>query len=146
MFSSYTCYGGLGINNCVKYASSAFQSSQEDSVLLIDTIINHGRVYLVDHLVHVDAVHIHVTRDHQDQSRLLLSSLLSGLPSLTTRAVQRAFAFCTSGWLNVLLLAHHHFDLSAQQFCDALCLRYHCMPTVFDACMLCIMGVEEILV
>ena len=81
------------------YASSAFQSSQVDSVLLIDTIVNHGRVYLVDHLVHVDTVHIHVTRDHEDQSCLLLSSSLGGLPSLTTCAVQRAIAFCTSAWL-----------------------------------------------
>ena len=70
--------------------------------------------------------------------RLLLSSLLPGLPSLTSRAIQRAVDSHTFGWLNVLPLAHHHFDLSAQQFRDALCLRYHrplsLMPASCDGC------------
>ena len=43
---------------------------------------------------------------------------MSGLPSLTTRAVQRTIDFCISGWLNVLPLTYHHFHLLAQQFCD----------------------------
>ena len=119
----------------MKSASSAFQSSQESSVLLIDAIVNHGRVCLADHLAHLDALQ---TRDREDQSRLLLSSLLSGLPSLTTRTVQWAIDFHTSGWLNVLPFAHYHYDLSAQQFHDALCLRYHCpltlMPALCDGC------------
>ena len=83
-FSLPTCYGGLGINNCVKSASSAFQSSQEGSVLFIDAIVNHGRVCLADYLAHLNAVHIRVTRDCGDQSCLLLSSLSSGFPFLTT--------------------------------------------------------------
>ena len=49
------------------------------------------------------------------------------------------FSSCQS----LLLLAHHHFDLLAQQFCDSFCLQYHhplsWMPV-------CVMGVEEILV
>ena len=69
---------------------------------------------------------------------MLLSSLLSGLPSLTTCAVQWAIDFCTSGQLNVLCLAHHHFNFLVQQFCDALCLRYHyplsLMPALCDGC------------
>ena len=62
LFSLSTCYGGLGINNCVKSASSAFQSSREDSVLLIDAIVNNGRLCLADHLSHLDAVYICVTK------------------------------------------------------------------------------------
>ena len=45
----------------MKSASSAFQSSREDSVLLIDAIVNHWRLCLADHLSHLDAVYIHVT-------------------------------------------------------------------------------------
>ena len=92
-------------------------------------------VHLTDHLAHLDAVHSGVTKDREDQFRLLLSSLLPGLPSC---AVQRAVDSHTSGWLNVLPLAHHHFDLSAQQFRDALCSRYHrplsLMPAACDGC------------
>ena len=59
-------YNGLGINNCMKSASSTFQSSRNGSVLLIDAIVNHGRVCSVGHLAHLDVVHICVTRDHGD--------------------------------------------------------------------------------
>ena len=92
-------------------------------------------------IAHLDAVHSGVTKDHEDQFRLLLSSLLPGLPSLTSltsRAVQQAVDSHTSGWLSVLPLTHHHFDLSAQQFCDALCLQYHrplsLLPASCDGC------------
>ena len=137
-FSLPTRFGCLGINNCVESASLAFQSSREGSALLVDAIIHHEEVHLTDHLAHLDAVHSGVTKDPEDQFRLLLSALLPGLPSLTSHAVQRAVDSHTSGWLNVLSLAHHHFDLSAQQFCDALCLRYHrplsLMPASCDGC------------
>ena len=43
------------------------------------------------------------------------------------------FYFRTSGCLNVLPLAYHHFHLSAQQLHDTLCLLQS--PTVFDACL-----------
>ena len=138
LFSLPTRFGGLGITNCVESASLAFRSSREGSVLLVDAIIHHEDVRLTDHLAHLDAVHSDVTKDREDQFRLLLSSLLPGLPSLTSRAVQRAVDSHTSGWLNVLPLAHHHFDLSAQQFRDALCLRYHrplsLLPASCDGC------------
>ena len=110
-------------------ASLAFRSCQEGSALLVDAIIHHKEVCLTDHLAHLDAVHSGVTKDRENHFRLLLSSLFPGLPSFTFRAVQRAADSHTSGWLNVLPLAHHHFDLSAQQFRDALCLRYHHPPS-----------------
>jgi len=114
-FSLPTCFGGLGIANCVYSASLAFQSSQEGSSLLVSAIINHGVVSSADHHTHLDVVHYDVTRCHEDQFRLVFSSVLSGMPSMTSRAVQRVVYFHTSGWLNVLPLIHHHFDLSAQQ-------------------------------
>ena len=57
---------------------------------------------------------------------------------MTGRAIQRAVDFHTSRWLNVLPLVHHHLNLSAQQFRDALCLHYHrplfLMPASCDGC------------
>ena len=97
LFSLPTCFGGLGINNCVESASLTFQSSWEGSAFLVDAIIHHEEVHLIDHLAHLDAVHSGVTKDREDQFRLLLSSLLPGLPSLTSRAVQWAVDSHTSG-------------------------------------------------
>ena len=47
------------------------------------------------------------------------------MPSPVCRTIRRAIDFQTSGWLTVLPLTCHHFDLSPQQFRDALSLRYH---------------------
>ena len=55
------------------------------------------------------------------------------MPSLTSHAVQHAVDFHTSVWLNVLPLVHHHFDLSAQQFCNVLCLHYQCPLSLMPA-------------
>ena len=68
-------------------ASLVFQSSWKGSALSVDATINHKVVCLADHLARCDIVHSSVTRGHDDQFCLLLSSLLSGLPSVTTRAV-----------------------------------------------------------
>ena len=61
-------------------------------------------------------VHAAVTRSREDQYQLLLSSLLSCVPSLTGHAVQHAVDFHTSVWLNVLSFDHHNFDLLAHSF------------------------------
>ena len=78
-----------------------------------------------------------MTRDCGDQSRLLLFSLLSGFPFLTTHAVQQAIDFRASGWLAKCSAPH----LLTQQFHDTLCLQYHHPLSLMPA--LC---VEEILV
>ena len=46
------------------------------------------------------------------------------LDPLQQRALQRAKDSKISLWLNVLPISQHHFDLSAQEFCDALAIRY----------------------
>ena len=93
---------------------------------MVDAIIKHEKVCLTDHLAHLEMVHCDVSRYREDQFHQSLSSCLSYLPSVTSRALWWAVDFHASGWLNVLLLAHHHFDLSAKEFRDALCLRFHC--------------------
>ena len=112
-FSHPTHFRSLGVANCVDSASLLFQFSCESSALLIDAIVNQGAVSLANHFTYLDMVHAAVTRSHEDQYQLSLSSLLSSMPSLTSRAIQCAVDFHTSGWLNVLPLIHHHFDLSA---------------------------------
>ena len=54
-----------------------------------------------------------------------LTSVLKSLPSPACHTIRRAIDFQTFGWLTVLLLACHQFNLFPQQFCDALSLRYH---------------------
>jgi len=49
-----------------------------------------------------------------------IQSALSNVSSSTYRAIERAVDFVASGWLTILPLAQYHFDLSPQQFCNAL--------------------------
>ena len=102
--------------------SLAFQSSREGSALLVDAIINQSVVSLADNLAHLDLVHSRIVQSCEDQFQTSFASIfiLSGLPPITGRAIWWAVDFHTSNWLNVLPLVHHHFDLSVQQFCDAL--------------------------
>ena len=81
-------------------------------------------------------------RESEDQSHLLLFSLLSGFPFQTTHAVQRTIDFCASGWLNVLPLLTIIFIVgTAIPWHPLLATITHCLW-----CLLCVMGVEEILV
>ena len=57
---------------------------------------------------------MHTTLKKQDEAIL----------HLTRRAIERAGEGKTSSWLTALPLAHHPFDLSATEFCDALVLQY----------------------
>ena len=52
------------------------------------------------------------------------NALLPQLDPLQQRAVLRAKEFNLSGWLSVIPLERDQFDLSPQEFCDALALRY----------------------
>ena len=67
-----------------------------------------------------------------------LASVLPLLPDNTKRAVQRAVDYSTSHWLTVLPLASDHFDLSAVEYRDALCVRYALpflsVPSKCDGC------------
>ena len=76
----------------------------------------------------------------QQQNEVILHSTLanSELNAKTRRAIQWAVDGKTSSWLTALPLAHHHFDLSATEFCDALALQYNRpllnMPANCDGC------------
>ena len=55
-----------------------------------------------------------------------------------TSQIQQAVEGKSSSWLTALPLAHHHFDLSATEFRDALALRYNRpllkLPANCDGC------------
>ena len=60
------------------------------------------------------------------------------LTSSQQRAILRAKDEKISSWLNIIPVAKHHFDLSAQEFRDALALRYKkpllCVSSTNDGC------------
>ena len=65
------------------------------------------------------------SQNQQTHDSEVLKDILGLLSPGQKQAVVHSFEGITSGWLRVLPLACHHFDLSEVEFCDALALRYH---------------------
>ena len=67
----------------------------------------------------------------------VFNSLIGNVAAAQQRAILKARE-CASSWLSVLPLRSHHFDLSVQEFRDALALRYRKpllnLPPVCDGC------------
>ena len=129
--------GGLGISDPVESASVAF-SSLRSSAVLRAVISGQAEFSPTAHLDVLDAICREASAARGEHAQSALLTLLSLVSSPTHRAIERAVDFRVSGWLTVLPLAQYHFDLSPQQFRDALSLRYNrslmLMPPTCDGC------------
>ena len=121
LFDLPACAGGLGISES---ASVAFSSSLQSSAVLRAAISGQAEFSPTVHLDVLDTVRREASAARGERIQSALSALLTSVSSSTHRAIERAVDFGVSGWLTVLLLAQYHFDLSPQQFRDALSLRY----------------------
>ena len=130
--------GGLGISDPVESASVAFSSSLRSSAVLQAAISGQAEFSPTIHLDVLDTVHREASAARGERVQSALSALLTSVSPSTHRAIEKAVDFGVSGWLTVLPLSQYHFDLSPQQFCDALSLRYNqsliVMPTSCDGC------------
>ena len=56
------------------------------------------------------------------------SALIDSFSEPRKRCLQRKIDFQCSGWLSVIPVAGNHFDMSPNEFRDAIALRYGCIP------------------
>ena len=132
--------GGMGVRNPIESAKIAYTTSRAGTRNIVEAIKGKMEFSLPDHNVLMsDAMaNMHTTLQQQDE--VILNSTLanSELNAKTRRAIQRAVEGKTSSWLTALPIAHHHFDLSATEFRDALALQYNRpllkMPANCDGC------------
>ena len=138
LFALPARFGGLGISDPVKSALLAFSFSRESASVLIDAIRGATEFKVTVHLDQLAKVRHDVSERREAGVQCLLNSVLECMPSPVCRTIRRAIDFQTFGRLTVLPLTCHHFDLSPQQFRDALSLRYHrplsSMPSHCDGC------------
>ena len=116
LFALPAIFGGLGISDPVESALMAFSSSREGASVLVDAIHGATEFCVTAHLEQLARVCHDVSGRRKEYAQSVLSSVLESLPSPTCRSIKRAIDFQTSGWLTVLPLACHQFDLSSQQF------------------------------
>ena len=55
-------------------------------------------------------------------------ALIDSFPEPRKRYLERKFEFQCSGWLSVIPVAGNHFDMSPNEFRDAIALRYGRIP------------------
>ena len=138
LFSLPLRMGDLAVVNPVTAAPQFYDSSLSSTASLVKLITGVATFEL-------DA-HIETVSLSRDQGRVLLAELFSArfdslLPQLDVLqqcTVLRAKEFNLSRWLSVLPLQRNQFDLSAQEFWDALALRYRKpllgLPANCDGC------------
>ena len=138
LFSLPTRLGGLGILDPTTSASRFYQASVHATSVL-SAAIREGST--LDLGLHVSTV---LTARRQDAvSRDVFygqqfDELLRDFDPYRQRAILRAKDQNISAWLSALPLVKNHFDLAAQEFRDALALRYKKslsqMPKLCDGC------------
>ena len=133
LFSIPARLGGMGVCNPIKTANIAYTTSRAGTRNIVDDSLPDHNVLMSDAMVNM-----HTTLQLQDEVILHSTLANSELNAKTRRAIKRAVEGKTSSWLTALPLAHHHFDLSATEFRDALTMRYNRpllnMPANCDGC------------
>ena len=124
LFSLPLRMGGLGICNPMTSASHCYSLSRQSTASLVTFISGASSFELDTHITAVSLAKDNCRISLNECFSIKFDSLISQLDPLQQHAVLRAKEFNLSGWLSVLPLARDQFDLSPQEFRDALALRY----------------------
>ena len=138
LFSLPVRFGGLGLSVPTASAVDLFTASRHATQVIVGAIKQACQIQIS---VHDDMVfsakkayHQLLERSHND----LFSVVLSGFDSTHQRVLQRARDNDLGVWLSVTPVESNHFDLSAQEFRDALAIRYRKpllnLPPKCDGC------------
>ena len=124
LFSLPARMGGLGVRDAVESAVQAFATSRAGSECLVKAIKGLREFSIADHTEELDRsrANFQLERTHRDEA--LLDRVLDSVDPVKKRVIRRSVDWKTSGWLTVIPLSKHHFDLSPLEFRDALSLRY----------------------
>ena len=138
LFSLPVCFGGLGILLPNHLAKTLYDASRSATHTIVDSIRNSLGFELDVHDDNVISAHINYQRTCDGLFTDLFSAICSKLDPLHARAVQRAKTNDLSGWLSVMPMERNNFDLTAQEFRDALAIRYKkpllSIPPFCDGC------------
>lgn len=114
--------GGLNVRNPVTSSDHAYSASRSAVHLLVRSIIEQQPFCPIDHCFHIQ------------HSKLEHSSLMMSINNDISDTVIKQFnkyhrailrsKNTLSSWLSALPIQKNHFDLTANEFRDALCLQY----------------------
>ena len=138
LLSLPTRMSGLNILNPVVTAQLNYTTSRRLTNPIVEALTLNTDLDFDEFHHHYYTVHQEVTKERDISAENTFGDCFSGLSTAQQRAVSRAKDEKISFWLNVIPTSKHHFDLSAQEFRDALALRYKkpllCVPSICDGC------------
>jgi len=119
---------GLGINDPVKTATSQFQNSKEATKVLVEAIQSGRHLNLNDHQQCIKNMLSQKNAKPQALKAETKDLLFSQFSDERQRIIQRKLDYKCSTWLTVLPKQDNFFSMSADEFRDALSLRYGRTP------------------
>uniref|UniRef100_A0A1X7T7L5 Uncharacterized protein n=1 Tax=Amphimedon queenslandica TaxID=400682 RepID=A0A1X7T7L5_AMPQE len=111
------------IRNPVTTATAHYTASRSATEILINAITGITSFSPYDHVCQVLAARQHHSLSQREADNTLFTNTLTQLDGNYQRTITRA-RDSLSSWLNVLPTVWDNFDLSPNEFRDALCLRY----------------------
>ena len=133
-----TRFGGLGL--FYPYWFSQFQHSSSVSVTqpLVDMLLSYEEGSLIAIELEMDKLKKKCRLEKDEVYQSSISTLRSKLPADRIRLFDISCEKGASTWLTALPLKEYGFDLSKEEFWDALCLRYGWRP--LDLPLTCVCG------
>ena len=116
--------GGLNVQNPTTDAVHNYNVSRELTRPLIAALKGTTPLDAHEFHLHYSSVQQNVHKDREDVLEGIFNDTITQFSDMQQRAVLRAKNERLSSWLNVSPISKNHFDLTAQEFRDALAIRY----------------------
>ena len=124
LYSLPARWGGLGVINPVESGDSSFLMSRNATDAIVEAVKNDSDFHPGLHMERLREAKINGIRMREDIFKDTFERIIDGFDLTQQRAILRGKEGKISSWLTVMPLAKNHFDLSAQEFRDALSIRY----------------------
>ena len=110
--------------NPVESGDSSFLMSRNATDAIVEAVKNDSDLHPGLHMERLREAKINGIRMREDIFKDTFERIIDGFDLTQQRAILRGKEGKISSWLTVMPLAKNHFDLSAQEFRDALSIRY----------------------
>ena len=124
LFSLPSRLGGLGVFNPEKKSGQSYVYSRRSCQSIIGAIKGLVQFEIQSHLSTIAGVKSDYKKSIELNYEEDFNTVIVRFDKNRQRAINRSKDGRLSGWLTVLPIAKFHFDLSPQEFRDALALRY----------------------
>ena len=105
-------------------AQQSHSASVEGTPKIVTSIKSEKEFSVLEHRSVVMEAQAKLRKHQMEQNQRKLKATLEQMDTRSRYVVMRAVNGKTSGWLNVLPIALHKFDLSTVEFQDALAMRF----------------------